>query len=151
MASERHILLVEDDPGDVALALRALQRDGIANEVDVLRDGAEALDYMFCRGAYEGRDPDEYPVVILLDLKLPKVDGVEVLKALRADERTRCMPVAILISSEQERDVVQCYESGANAYVTKPLGASDFRRAMAQLGLYWHLVRVSPCVPVKGL
>ncbi len=147
MAAKKRILLVEDDPGDVDLTLRALQRDGIANEVDVVRDGAEALDYMFRRGAYEGRDPEECPVVILLDLKLPKVDGVEVLKALRADERTRCMPVVILTSSDQEEDITKCYECGANSYVTKPVSAPDFRRAVRQLGLYWALVNVPPPAP----
>ena len=150
MASERRILLVEDNPGDVDLTLRALQRDGIANEVDVVRDGVEALDYMFWRGAYEERDPADAPVVILLDLKLPKVDGVEVLKALRADERTRCVPVVILTSSDQEKDVVQCYKCGANSYVTKPVSAPDFRRAVRQLGLYWALVNVCPPAPGRS-
>ncbi len=146
MASEKHILLVEDNPGDVHLILRALRRDGIQNEVVVTRDGADGLDYMFCRGPYEQRDPNDMPVVILLDLKMPKVDGIEVLKALRGDARTWWMPIVIFTSSEQEKDVVRCYQSGANSYVTKPVGASDFRRAVRHIGLYWALVNVPPAV-----
>ena len=149
MASENHILLVEDDLGDVHLILRALRRDGIQNEVAVTRDGAEALDYMFCRGPHEQRDPDDMPAVILLDLKLPKVDGVEVLKALRSDARTWRMPIVIFTSSEQEKDVARCYQLGANSYVTKPVGASDFRNAARQLALYWTLLNVCPPEPPR--
>lgn len=150
MGSERYILLIEDNPGDVDLTLRALRRDGIANRVEVMHDGAEALDYMFCRGAYEGRDPGDAPVVMLLDLKLPKVDGVEVLKALRADERTRCMPVVVLTSSDQEQDIAKCYQCGANSYVMKPVTAVDFRRAVRQLGLYWALLNVPSPAPERS-
>lgn len=134
------ILLVEDNPDDEALTLRALRRANIANEVVVARDGVEALDYLFGTGQYAGRDVTDSPAVVMLDLKLPKVDGMEVLRRLRADERTKLAPVVILTSSREERDVVNGYLLGANSYVHKPVDFEQFAEAVKQLGLYWLLL-----------
>lgn len=134
------ILLVEDNPDDEALTLRALKRNNIKNHIVVARDGAEALDYVFGTGVYAGRDLRELPHVILLDLKLPKVDGLEVLQRLRGDERTALLPVVILTSSKEEQDVVASYRSGANSYVRKPVDFTRFVEAVRQLGLYWLLL-----------
>jgi two-component system response regulator len=134
------ILLVEDNPDDEALTLRALRRANIANDVVVARDGVEALDYQFGTGAYAGRDVTDLPAVVMLDLKLPKVDGMEVLRRLRADERTKLAPVVILTSSREERDVVNGYLLGANSYVHKPVDFEQFAEAVKQLGLYWLLL-----------
>jgi two-component system response regulator len=136
---EAVILLVEDNPDDEALTLRALKKNNIRNEVVVARDGAEALDYLFARGAYATRDRI-MPQVILLDLKLPKVDGFEVLKALRADERTRLLPVVILTSSNEEQDKLIGYGLGANSYVRKPVEFEAFIEGVRQLGLYWLIL-----------
>jgi two-component system, response regulator len=135
--SERVILLVEDNPSDEELTLRALKKSNILNPVVVVRDGVEALDWVFCRGAYANRSATEIPQVVLLDLKLPKIDGLEVLRSIRADERTRMLPVVVLTSSIQEQDVVTSYGLGANSYVRKPVDFNQFVEAVRQLGLYW--------------
>ncbi len=131
------ILLVEDNPDDEALTLRAFHKNSIRNQVLVAHDGVEALDYLFGRAAYAGRDTHETPEVILLDLKLPRLDGLEVLRQLRADERTRLVPVVILTSSREEQDLIQGYRLGANSYVRKPVDFTQFMEAVRQLGLYW--------------
>ena len=125
------ILFVEDNPDDEALTIRALKKNNIGNKVFVVRDGAEALDFLFCTGVYADRDPHDMPQVILLDLKLPKVDGLEVLRRLRADERTRLLAVVILTSSNEEQDVVEGYKNGANSYVRKPVDFNEFLRLHA--------------------
>jgi two-component system response regulator len=137
---ERSILLVEDNPDDEALTIRALLKNNIRNEVVVARDGTEALDYLFGTGAYTGRDLTRMPQVILLDLKLPKVDGLEVLRRLRADERTRLLPVVILTSSNETQDRMQGYGLGANSYIRKPVDFTEFITAVRQLGLYWLIL-----------
>jgi len=138
------ILLVEDNPDDVELTLRAFHKANLANDVRVARDGEEALDYLFARGPHQGRDPDSDPHLVLLDLKLPKVDGLEVLRQLRGDERTRGLPVVVLTSSQEERDVVESYRLGANSYVRKPVDFHEFTEATNQLGLYWLVLNVAP-------
>jgi len=135
--SKRSILLVEDNPDDVELTLRALKKNNIANEVIVANDGVEALDYLFGTGAYAGRDVNTIPEVVLLDLKLPKIDGLEVLERLRKDERTKIAPVVILTSSKEEQDLVRSYKLGANSYIRKPVDFTQFSEAVRQLGLYW--------------
>jgi two-component system, response regulator len=141
---ERVILLVEDNPDDEALTLRALKKNNITNKIVVARDGVEALDYLFGTGMYAGRDSCSLPELILLDLKLPKVDGFEVLKKLRADERTKLLPVVILTSSKEQQDVVNGYGLGANSYVRKPVDFQDFVDAVLQLGLYWLVLNERP-------
>lgn len=138
------ILLVEDNPDDAALTCRALERSNVHNELIVVSDGAEALDYLFGTGAHAGRDTAEMPVVVLLDLKLPKVDGLEVLARVRADERTRTLPVVVLTSSAEERDLLASYRLGANSYVRKPVDFAEFAEAARQLGLYWLLLNLAP-------
>lgn len=135
--SKRNILLVEDNPDDVALTLRALKKNNIANEVIIAKDGVEALDYLFGEGTYVGRDASRIPAVILLDLKLPKIDGLEVLERLRKDERTKLAPVVVLTSSKEEQDLVRSYKLGANSYIRKPVDFIQFSEAVRQLGLYW--------------
>jgi two-component system, response regulator len=142
--TEKVILLVEDNPDDVDLTLRALAKCGINNKVVVCRDGADALNYVFGRAQYEGRNPAEFPAITLLDLKLPKVDGLTVLERVRADKRTRPMPVAILTSSNLEEDLIRGYQLGANSYVRKPVEFEEFVNAVNQLGLYWLLLNESP-------
>jgi two-component system response regulator len=141
------ILLVEDNPDDVELTLRALKMNKIKNEVTVAADGAEALDYLRGTGRHAGRDASHMPAVVLLDLKLPKVDGLEVLRRMRADERTRLVPVVILTSSKEEQDVVKSYSSGANSYVCKPVDFAQLAAAVRQLGLYWLLLNEAPPAP----
>lgn len=141
---DKIILLVEDSPDDVDLAIRALKKNNILNEVVVAGDGAEALDYLFGTGKYEGRDMSIMPEVILLDLKLPKIDGLQVLKHLRADERTRLLPVVILTSSREEQDVINGYKFGANSYIRKPVDFNRFTEAVRQLGMYWLVLNELP-------
>jgi two-component system, response regulator len=138
------ILLVEDNPNDVELTLHALKKNNIANSIHVVRDGAEALEYLFGSGADAGRDFNHTPKMILLDLKLPKVDGMEVLKRIKSDERTRPIPVVVLTSSREERDIVESYRLGVNSYITKPVDFEQFTEAVRQLGLYWLLLNQSP-------
>ncbi len=138
------ILLVEDNPDDVELTLRSLKKNNISNEVVLARDGAEALEYLFATGTYADRDTSLMPAVILLDLKLPKVDGLEVLRRLRADERTKLLPVVIVTSSKEEKDMVNGYSLGANSYVRKPVDFNQFSEAVKQLGLYWLLLNEPP-------
>jgi two-component system response regulator len=137
--NDKTILLVEDNPDDEILTLRALRRRRLANAIDVVRDGAEALDYLFCRGAYQDRDPHSQPQLILLDLKLPKVDGLEVLRSLRADARTQLIPVVILTSSKEESDLIAGYRAGVNSYIVKPVDFDQFSDSVHQLGFYWML------------
>lgn len=142
--NDRVILLVEDNPDDEALTLHALETNKIGNPVVVARNGVEVLDYLFGRSAYEGRDPKDIPALALLDLKLPKVDGLEVLRRVRADERTRLLPVVLLTSSNEEEDRLKGYSLGANSYVRKPVDFDEFIRAAGQLGLYWLLLNEPP-------
>ncbi len=141
---ERTILLVEDNPDDVELTLRAFKQHNIKNEITVVRDGEEALDYLFATGAYTDRDVTIMPSVVILDLKLPKVDGLEVLQRIRADERTKIVPVVILTSSNEEQDMVNGYKFGANSYVRKPVDFTQFIEAARQLGLYWLVINEPP-------
>ena len=141
---KRTILLVEDNPDDVDLTLRALRQYNVSNEISVVRDGAEALDYLFATGAYADRDTSALPAVVILDLKLPKVDGLEVLQRMRADERTALTPVVILTSSKEERDMINGYKFGANSYVQKPVDFTEFIEAARQLGLYWFVINEPP-------
>jgi two-component system, response regulator len=131
------ILLVEDNPDDVELTLRAFRKSKVLNEIVVVRDGVEALDYLFSTGAFAGRDPNTSPEVVLLDLKLPKLDGLEVLRRMRGDERTRRTPVVVLTSSGEEKDILTSYDLGANSFVRKPVDFNQFLEAAQQLGLYW--------------
>lgn len=140
---DKVILLVEDNPNDEALTLRALRKNNIRNEVVVARDGAEALDYLFGTGAYSGRDLSIMPTLTLLDLKLPKIDGLEVLRRIRAGERTRLLPVVILTSSKEEKDLIDGYKLGANSYIRKPVDFSQFMEAVRELGLYWLVLNES--------
>ncbi len=145
--SDKVILLVEDNPDDEALTLRALKKNNILNEVVVARDGEEALHYLFGMGKYEGRDTSIQPQVILLDLQLPKINGIEVLRRLRADKRTALQPVVILTTSSEERDIISSYENGANSYIRKPVDFNQFIDAVKQLGLYWLVLNESPNRP----
>ena len=138
------LLLVEDNPDDEALTLRAFKKNNISNEVIVARDGAEALDYLFGAGKHAGRDTTVQPQVILLDLKLPKLDGIEVLRRIRADKRTQTVPVVILTSSKEEQDLMNGYKLGCNSYVRKPVNFDEFLEAARQLGLYWLLLNEAP-------
>jgi CheY-like chemotaxis protein len=140
------ILLVEDNPNDVELAMHALKKHNLANRIQVVRDGAEALDYIFARGAFEHRDINQTPRLTLLDLKLPKVDGLEVLRQIKADPRTRKTPVVILTSSREERDVVESYNLGVNSYILKPVDFQQFSEAVRTIGLYWLLLNQPPSV-----
>jgi len=142
--NDRTILLVEDNPDDEALTIRAFAKNHITNPVVVAHDGLEALDYLFATGAYAGRSVAERPSVVLLDLKLPKLDGLDVLKRIRADERTRLLPVVILTSSKEEQDIIDGYRFGCNSYVRKPVDFDRFLDAARQLGLYWLLLNEAP-------
>jgi len=141
--NDKVILLVEDHPDDEELTMRALAKNNIKNEVVVARDGVQALEYLFGTGAYAGRDLNQMPQIILLDLKLPKIDGLEVLRRLRADDRTKFLPVVVLTSSKEEQDIVKSYQLGANSYVRKPVDFMEFTTAVQQLGLYWLILNES--------
>jgi two-component system response regulator len=138
------ILLVEDNPDDELLTLRAFRKSNLGNEVIVARDGAEALDYLFGTGAYAGRDPNDLPHMMLLDLKLPKIDGLEVLRRIRADARTRLLPVVILTTSQEQEDMIKSYSLGANSYIRKPVDFNQFVAAIQQLGMYWLVLNQTP-------
>jgi len=142
--SDKTILLVEDNPDDVTLTLRALKKNNLLNEVVVARDGVEALDYLFCEGEFSKRASEFLPELILLDLKLPKVDGLEVLKRIRAESRTRLLPVVILTSSNEQSDIISGYELGVNSYIRKPVDFEQFIEAVRQLGLYWLVLNQTP-------
>ena len=143
-ASGIEVLMVEDSEEDVQLALRSFRRANFVNNVHVVRDGAEALDFLFCQGAYAKRRIEDLPRVILLDLKLPKVDGLEVLRRIKSDPRTKVIPVVILTSSKEQRDVLASYMTGANSYIVKPAIFDSFARAMQDLGMYWMLLNTPP-------
>ena len=145
--TESFILLVEDNPRDEALTLRAFSKNNILNEVVVVHDGVEAMDFLFCTGPYAGRDPRRMPQLVLLDLKLPRVDGLEVLARVRADERTRLLPIVVLTTSKEDEDIVQSYRLGANSYVRKPVDFTQFTDAVRQLGLFWLLLNEPPTRP----
>ena len=143
-ANEVEILLVEDNPTDVELTLRALKKNNLTNKVHVVTDGAEALDYLFATGTYKEREIDKKPKVVLLDLKLPKVDGLEVLKKIKSDERTRDIPVVVLTSSKEEQDRIESYKLGVNSYIVKPVDFEQFTKSVLELGLYWLLLNELP-------
>ena len=149
MSSERHILLVEDNDDDVQLTLRALRLHHVANRVEVVGDGADALDYLFCRGAYAARDRRDLPQLVLLDLKLPKAGGMEVLAKIREEPRTKRLPVVVLTSSNTEADIARSYDLGANSYIRKPVDFSQFMDAVNSLGLYWLVLNEAP-PPIPG-
>ena len=138
------ILLVEDDPADAEMTLRALRGNNLANRVHWVKDGAEALDYMFRAGGYAGRDPTHAPKLIMLDIKMPKVDGIEVLRRLKADEATRAVPVVVMTSSSEERDVMESYRLGVNSYIVKPVQFDAFLETVAKIGLYWVITNRVP-------
>jgi CheY-like chemotaxis protein len=141
---EIEILLVEDNPNDVELALRALKKHNLANKVHVVKDGAEALEYIFGTGSYASRDVNNKPKVVFLDLKLPKVDGLEVLRRIKSDERTKVIPIVVLTSSTEERDIIESYQLGVNSYIVKPIDFDKFMDAVSELGLYWLLLNHPP-------
>ncbi len=149
MTDHVDILLVEDDQNDMDLALHALRKENLANKIYVVRDGEEALDFLFCRGTFSDRSFDYPPRFVLLDLKLPKVDGIQVLRQVKSDPRTRMIPVVILTSSKEERDLVSGYKLGANSYIQKPVDFDQFRATVKQAGLYWLLTNQAP--PTNGL
>jgi CheY-like chemotaxis protein len=138
------ILLVEDDPKDIRLTMHALRGENLVNNIQIARDGEEALDFLFCRGAFTDRSPSARPKLILLDLKLPKIDGLEVLREIKGDARTRAIPVTILTSSREERDMVESYRLGVNSYIQKPVDFDQFRETIRTLGLYWLIVNQAP-------
>lgn len=142
--TSKTILLVEDNPDDVALTLRAFKKNKIMNKFVIAKDGAEALDYLNGTGEYEGRDINDIPQIVLLDLKLPKVNGLEVLKAIREEERTQLLPVVILTSSKEQQDLIDGYSLGANSYIRKPVDFEQFTEAVRQLGLYWLVLNINP-------
>jgi len=144
MSQQVEILLIEDSPEDAELTIRALRRNKLANEIQVVEDGAEALDFLFCRGSFKDRTPSEYPKLVLLDLKLPKVSGMEVLRAIRDDERTKAIPVVVLTSSKEEMDLMEGYKLGVNAYAQKPVDFEQFAETVRQIGMFWMLINKLP-------
>ena len=142
--TNKNILLVEDNPDDEALAIRALKKSNLINDIAVARDGAEALDYLFCTGQYKDRDANDMPALILLDLKLPKIDGLEVLRRLRGDDRTKNLSIVALTSSSEEQDLIDSYDLHVNSYVRKPVDFNQFTEAVAQVGLYWLVLNEPP-------
>jgi CheY-like chemotaxis protein len=138
------ILLVEDNPGDIELTLHALRKENLGNRIHIARDGEEALDFLFCRGPYAGRSIEGPLKLVLLDLKLPKVDGLQVLHEIKKDPRTRSLPVVVLTSSKEQRDLVQSYDLGVNSYIQKPVDFNQFREVVRHLGLYWLVVNIPP-------
>ncbi len=140
------ILLVEDNPADAELAIRALRRGRISNQIQLLQDGSEALDFIFCQGQYTHRQITDQPKVILLDLKLPKVSGLEVLRQLKSDPRTQMIPIVVLTSSAEDSDVLESYKLGVNSYIVKPVDFEQFNKAVEQLGFYWLLINRSPVI-----
>ena len=144
IAHIKDILLIEDNPADAKLTMIALQGCNLSNRVLHLEDGEEALDYIFCKGKFADRDMADVPVLILLDLKMPKVSGIEVLKVIKSDARTKKIPVVVLTSSKEDPDIKQCYDLGANGYVVKPVGFDQFYKAISELGLYWLIVNQPP-------
>jgi CheY-like chemotaxis protein len=138
------ILLVEDNPSDLELALHALQRHNLANHIHVARDGAEALDFLFCRGPHADRSIVHAPKVVLLDLKLPRVDGLEVLRQVKGDARTSTIPIVVLTSSNEQRDIIETYQLGVNSYITKPVDFTQFTESVRQIGMYWVLLNCQP-------
>jgi|SRR5882724_11755657 len=143
---ELEILLVEDNEDDMELALHALERGKVANRISVVRDGEEALDFLFCRGAYSKRSFEHPPKLVLLDLKLPKVDGMEVLRQVKGEARTKTIPVVIMTSSKEERDLVNSYNLGVNSYIQKPVDFDQFRETVKNVGLYWVVINLPPVV-----
>jgi len=139
------ILLIEDNPDDILLTQRAFTQNNIVNILDVVRDGAEALDYLFSAGAYAGRDPRSMPILILMDIKLPKLDGLETLRRIRSDVRTKLLPVVVLTSSLEDQDILKSYSLGANSYVRKPVDFQKFIDAVKHLGIYWLAINQPPC------
>ena len=144
MSTPGTILLVEDNPQDEMLILRSLRKANLANRIDVVRDGQQALDYLFCQGEFASRNPEELPAVILLDIGLPRLSGLEVLERLRADSRTRLLPVVILTSSDEDRDRLKSYEHGANSFVRKPVNFAEFAETVARMGIYWLATNLPP-------
>ena len=144
MPREVEILLVEDNPSDLELAMHALKKYNLANNIEIKRDGAEALDFIFCQGKYTERDIEEIPKIILLDLKLPKIDGLEVLNKIKSNPQTRNIPVVVMTSSNQERDIVESYELGVNSYIVKPVDFEQFADAVRNIGFYWLLLNEPP-------
>jgi CheY-like chemotaxis protein len=141
---EIEILLVEDNPDDLDMTLRALRKANLANHICIARDGAEAVDYIFCQGPYAARKMENVPKLILLDLKLPKLDGLEVLQRIKADPRTKVIPVVVLTSSKEQRDVIESYKLGVNSYIVKPVNFERFATAVVELGMYWLLLNNGP-------
>lgn len=138
------ILLIEDNPNDLQLTLRSLKKARLGNRIEIARDGEEAVNYLFGEGAFAGRNVEDTPKLILLDLKLPKIDGIDVLRRIKEDPRTRCIPVVVLTSSKEQRDVVESYRLGVNSYIVKPVGFESFSSAVQELGMYWLLLNRPP-------